>query len=118
MTPTARGAIATAAIAGGAAVAHVLPDSGPTICPFALGTGVACPLCGLTRSTLMLFRGDVASSLAFHPLTIPIVLVLLAVWLWPTARWAEATMAKAAGVTAALVVVWGVRLAAGTLPPI
>jgi hypothetical protein len=116
-TPT-RTAIAAATLAGGVAVAHALPESGPTICPFALGTGIACPLCGLTRAGLALFRGDVASSLSLHPLLIPVLAVALVAGVWPKAKWLEPSKTKAAAITAAFVVVWGVRFFAGTLPPI
>lgn len=118
MTRGVRGAVAAAALGGGAIAAHLLPESGPTICPFALGSGVACPLCGLTRAALSLLRGDVAGALSLHPLLVPLIGVALAVWLRPGAKWAEPTMTKAAALTAAFVVVWGVRFATGTLPPI
>ena len=36
-------------------------------CPFFLVTGAHCPTCGLTRSIAALFRGDIATSLMFHP---------------------------------------------------
>ena len=118
MTPPARGAIAAVAVAGGVAIAHALPESGPTICPFALGTGTACPLCGMTRAGLWLFRGDVATSFWFHPLLIPVLAVALVAWLGPKAKWLEPSMTKAAVIAAAFVVVWVVRLLAGTLPPV
>lgn len=36
-------------------------------CPFFLVTGAHCPTCGLTRSIAALFRGDIATSVMFHP---------------------------------------------------
>jgi hypothetical protein len=38
------------------------------LCPLAGTFGVPCPGCGLTRATLALLRGDLASALHFHPL--------------------------------------------------
>ena len=42
----------------------------PSPCPFRRMTGVRCPLCGLTRATRALTRGDVSGSLALHPLAL------------------------------------------------
>ena len=36
-------------------------------CPFFLVTGAHCPTCGLTRSVAALFRGDIGTSVMFHP---------------------------------------------------
>lgn len=38
------------------------------LCPSATLLGVPCPGCGLTRATLALLHGDVASALRLHPL--------------------------------------------------
>ena len=46
------------------------------LCPFAIVTRHPCPGCGLTRATLALARGDVASALHFHPLA-PLVVPLI-----------------------------------------
>lgn len=55
-----------------AAAALVVAFRVPT-CPTALFLGVPCPGCGLTRATLLLFSGDVASALRMHPL-VPLLL--------------------------------------------
>ena len=44
----------------------------PTLCPFRIGTGHACPACGLSRSLFSLIRGDLGQSVRFHPLLIPL----------------------------------------------
>lgn len=51
-------------------------ESGPPLCLFKLVTGHRCPLCGMTRATLHLFRHDFAGALHLHPLA-PLVLVLV-----------------------------------------
>jgi len=37
-------------------------------CPFRSLTGVPCPVCGLTRSSAFMVRGDIAPSFKSHPL--------------------------------------------------
>ena len=55
-------------------------------CPLAL-VGLSCPTCGLGRSLMALARGDLEASLAFHPFTIPLVIVTaLFLWLKPRRR--------------------------------
>ena len=57
-------------------------DDGPTICPFALMTGTACPGCGMTRAASHLLRGDVSTAIGYHPL-IPLVMALaVGGWVW------------------------------------
>jgi uncharacterized membrane protein len=77
-------------IAGILLVALPDPDSGRlfSVCPLGhlgdlLGHAL-CPGCGLGRSVAWLVRGEVAASLAMHPLGIPAVGILLhhAVSLW------------------------------------
>ena len=38
-------------------------EDGPTICPFALTTGMACPGCGMTRAAAQLLRGDLGAAM-------------------------------------------------------
>lgn len=50
---------------------------GPVLCPFRLLTGLPCPGCGLTRSLVCLLHGDLATSVAFHPLGPLVALALI-----------------------------------------
>jgi hypothetical protein len=38
------------------------------VCPFRHLTGLPCPLCGMTRSLLCFFQGNLHASLLWHPL--------------------------------------------------
>lgn len=104
-----------AAIAGGAALAVVgLVDPsrhtlGPP-CPLKVLTGLDCPMCGATRATHQLLRGDVAAALDFNALYVallPVVAALAVVWVlrgrrpeWLRRRWVTWALAAAAGVFA------------------
>ncbi|WP_426327564.1 DUF2752 domain-containing protein [Pedobacter sp. R-06] len=46
-------------------------------CPFRAYLGFDCPGCGLQRSVLALFRGDLMASIKFYPATIPLIFVML-----------------------------------------
>jgi hypothetical protein len=48
----------------------------PSFCPFKIFTGLPCPGCGITRSVVTLLHGDLAASLHFHPLGVPLVLLM------------------------------------------
>ncbi len=114
------------ALAVAAALAVAPVEEAPTICPFALITGTACPGCGLTRAAASLVRGDVGSALAFHPL----VFLVLAWMIGATVVW----IGRRRGITlplnpqvvnrlliasaAIFVVTWMARLTTGTLPPV
>jgi len=45
-------------------------------CPIRAATGIPCPGCGLTRATIQLLHGDVASSLQTHAFA-PVLLLLI-----------------------------------------
>ena len=47
-----------------------------TSCLFASIIGLPCPGCGVTRSFLLLFAGDILGSLRYHPLLIPSVVFM------------------------------------------
>lgn len=101
-------------------------DDGPTVCPFALVTGTACPGCGLTRAAGYLLRGDLSSALRYHPLVILIAVQALAGWGWWMLRRSDTvrplstriTNAILIGTGVSLTVVWLLRLWAGSLPPV
>jgi len=42
-------------------------------CPFRYLTGIDCPGCGFQRSLLALLKGDLSSSLALYPATVPLM---------------------------------------------
>jgi hypothetical protein len=101
-------------------------DDGPTVCPFALVTGTACPGCGMTRAAGYLIRGDLASALRYHPLVILVAVQALAGWGWWILRRNDTvepvstriTNALLIGTGASLLVVWLLRMLAGSLPPV
>jgi hypothetical protein len=114
-------AVAVGAVAGNDAA--VGPD-GPVLCPFRLLTGLPCPFCGMTRSLLALGRGDVAASIALHPLG-PAVALLAVLGLWRFVRPAvrrrgggvPARLPRSAplAVAAAFAVAWVLTLSHGPL---
>jgi hypothetical protein len=76
-----------AALLVGACIPVAWVTSGPSFCPFKVLTGLPCPGCGLTRSTVTLLHGDLSASLYFHPLGVPLVLLLVTMalvdgWVW------------------------------------
>lgn len=101
-------------------------EDGPTICPFALMTGTACPGCGITRAASALIRGDVGTAIDYHPLVLLMATLAIGGWAWflmvrsgrarpLTGRTINAVLI-ATGVL--LVGVWVARLVSGTLPPV
>ena len=98
-------------------VAAVLPGrattDGPVLCPVRRATGLPCPACGLTRSTGAMLHGDLARSVAWHPLG-PVAVV--AVTAFATGHAAEerraghAATAAGAALVAAWLVTWAIRL--------
>lgn len=80
-------------------------------CPLRRFTGLDCPLCGATRATFALLRGDVATALdhnLLYVLALPIVVLLVLLWLvrrrWPAwvekpvTLWSVAAVAVAFGI--------------------
>jgi hypothetical protein len=113
------------AVVGALALAPAVED-GPTICPIALCTGVACPGCGMTRAATRLIRGDLGTALTFHPLIPAVALLAIGGWVWFILRRAgrvpPPSRALVNGilivVAIALVGVWIARLLSGTLPAV
>lgn len=58
----ALGALATLTLA-----AAMAPGVAGPACPLRAATGHMCPFCGMTRSFVALFEGDVGGSFAAHP---------------------------------------------------
>jgi hypothetical protein len=118
-------AIAPAAVLGLMTMASP-SDDGPTICPVALLTGVACPGCGMSRAIAWIFRGDLERSVGYHPLAPLVAMIGVIAVVWALGRrlrgWrrpSTAVLNSGLVVLAALLMaVWIARLASGTLPPV
>lgn len=118
---------AVAPLLGVAVLALLAPgDDGPTFCPIAILTGTACPGCGLTRATSALVRGDLTAALSHHPLVLLIAVQLIGAWWWlMLRRWGlvrpmspRALNLSLFGTAVALLAVWGLRMAVGSLPSV
>lgn len=101
-------------------------DDGPTLCPFALLTGMACPGCGMSRAISWLVRGDIGTSFRYHPLAPFLVTMVVVGAIWALGRmrrgWKRPPIAMVnfglIGFGVLLIVVWAVRILSGTLPPV
>jgi hypothetical protein len=101
-------------------------DDGPTFCPFALCTGMACPGCGMTRAASHLLRGNLDLAFGYHPLVPIVAIQLMGGWVWYMLRRAgkvgplsnRALNFFLIGTAAALLAVWVLRMTLGALPPV
>lgn len=55
-------------------------NAGPTLCPFRICTGEACPGCGMTRGLGALVNGEWTESFRLHPLATLVALQSFALW--------------------------------------
>jgi hypothetical protein len=101
-------------------------DDGPTICPFALLTGTACPGCGMTRAAAYLLRGDWVTAIDYHPLAPFVAAMAIGSWGWYVLRRSgrvgplppRLVQAVLVATGVMLLGVWVARAALGTLPPV
>lgn len=108
------------------ALAAFPAHGGPTVCPFALLTGMACPGCGLTRAAAALVRGDVGAAWEFHPLVLLAVAWAIGTWTVgllrrrghpvPIAGRLVNRLLSLTGFT--FVATWLIRMVSGTLPQV
>jgi hypothetical protein len=66
--------VVAAGLVGAAAVWPLLPVHPPLVCPLRAATGVPCPLCGMTRACVAAAHGHLATSLAFNPAGVLVVI--------------------------------------------
>ena len=101
-------------------------DDGPTICPFAFSTGMACPGCGMTRAASQILRGNFDMALTYHPLVPIVIIQLLGGWVWFLLRRSGTVKPMSnrtlnivlIGTGVALLAVWVLRMATGALPSV
>jgi len=75
--------VAAAGLVGAAAVWPLLPVHPPLVCPLRAATGIPCPLCGMTRACVAAAHGHVATSLAFNPAGVLVVIAAVVALLRP-----------------------------------
>ncbi|GAA4411020.1 DUF2752 domain-containing protein [Fodinibacter luteus] len=89
------GAVGVAVAAGTAYVALVDPSEPGhyPLCPTYAISGIYCPGCGLLRASHELVTLDVAASVAFNPLALPLYLGCAVLFVrWVLARWQGRTL--------------------------
>jgi hypothetical protein len=106
------GLAAMGILAGTLLLAHYHVPGPP--CLFRLLTGIPCPGCGMTRSLMALWRGDLLTSFRYHPLGPPLFLaclfLLMALLLRRLPKLAPETQRRLwTGIGALLIGVWLVR---------
>jgi hypothetical protein len=95
--------VIAAGLVGVAAVWPLLPAHPGTVCPLRAATGIPCPLCGMTRACVAAVHGHLATSLAFNPAGILVVVAALIALVRPQVL----TRIRVPG--------WGIAIAVGTL---
>ena len=66
--------VIAAGLVGTAAVWPILPVHPPFACPLRALTGIPCPFCGMTRACVAAVHGHLATSLAFNPAGVLVVI--------------------------------------------
>ncbi|RZJ82514.1 MAG: DUF2752 domain-containing protein, partial [Chryseobacterium sp.] len=56
-------------------------ETAQSFCPFKMLTGFPCPGCGITKSIVFLYDGDLSRSLYYHIFGVPVVMFSLALLL-------------------------------------
>ena len=116
-------AIGIAGVCAAAAFTELSADEGTIYCPYRILTGGWCPGCGCTRALKALVRGNVTESLAMNPVTsllfVQAVVASICLLVMParTVAWVNRhRLPLAAFNLVAIVSIWVVRLATGTIP--
>jgi hypothetical protein len=93
----------------------------PSFCTLKRVTGLGCPGCGMTRSVISAAHLQVAQAVRWHAFGPFVFAGLVGLWAATLAglrlRWDHPwTTRVLTGFVVALLVYWGIRLAAGTVP--
>ena len=92
------------ALLGAALVWPALPVHPPLACPLRAATGIPCPLCGMTRACVAAVHGHLATSLAFNPAGVLIVIAAIVAFVRP--QWLTRLRAPAWAVIAVVAALW------------
>jgi hypothetical protein len=95
--------VIAAGLVGTAAVWPILPAHPPFACPLRALTGIPCPFCGMTRACVAAVHGHLATSLAFNPAGVLVVIAAVVALVRPQL------------LTRVRLPMWAVALAIGTL---
>ncbi len=52
-------------------------ETSQSLCPMKLLTGLPCPGCGITKSLVFAYQGDIYKSLSFHILGFPVIIACM-----------------------------------------
>ncbi len=75
--------VAAGGLLGAAAAWPLLPVHAPFACPLRAITGLPCPLCGMTRACVAAVHGHLATSLAFNPAGVLVIVAAVVALLRP-----------------------------------
>ena len=75
--------VAAGGLLGAAAAWPLLPVHPPFACPLRAITGLPCPLCGMTRACVAAVHGPLATSLAFNPAGVLVIVAAVVALLRP-----------------------------------
>ena len=99
-------------------------ESVRAVCIYRLTLGLPCPGCGLTRATVHLLHGDLATSLRLHPFGVLLALEAAVLWTITGVRvhrglsigMPRGVERWALGHVVAMLALWVGRVASGTAP--
>ena len=104
LRPARRLRLAAGGLVGAAAAWPLLPVHPPLACPLRALTGIPCPFCGMTRACVAAVHGHLATSLAFNPAGVLLVIAALVALIRP--QWLTRVQPPAWIAGAALVALW------------
>jgi hypothetical protein len=68
------GVLLTLTIPYGIGVLDPNIENAQSLCPFKMATGMPCPGCGITKSLIFLYQGELTKSISYHLFGLPLVL--------------------------------------------
>jgi hypothetical protein len=97
-----------AGLVGAAGAWPLLPVHPPLACPLRTLTGVPCPLCGMTRACVAAVHGHLATSLAFNPAGVIVIVAAVIALIRPQWLTRRPVPIWGAGIAIAVLWVWNI----------